>query len=390
MTQAWTPIFHGFRRAQGRPGVRNFLLILNLTGLTAPSARHVARDLTGSQLVSMDHGKAINGRGETPVSKTIESISRHPNAGAVLILSAHRQVAEDLLQMLADDDRPIKAVTLDDTQRDALAFRSAAVRQGAQLISQISRQQREDFPWSELMIALECGMSDPTSGLVANPLVGLVTDRLIADGGAGVFGETTEWLGCEQFLIERAAKSQIAEQVQQAVARRERLARESGMDLVGNNPNAANIASGLSTIEDKAIGSVAKTGRAPITTFLDYGERLQGPGLAAMDGPSYTPESLTGLVAAGAQISLFTTGAGNSFVNRLAPTLKITANAESVARLPEQFDFTCADVLARPDTMTAAADALAARIMEIASGALTFGEILGEDDEVIARFGETL
>ena len=109
-----------------------------------------------------------------------------------------------------------------------------------------------------------------------------------------------------------------------------------------------------------------------------------------MDGPSYTPESLTGLVAAGAQVSLFTTGAGNSFVNRLAPTLKITANAESVARLPEQFDFTCAEVVARPDTMTAAADALAARIMEIASGALTFGEILGEDDEVIARFGETL
>lgn len=390
MTQSRNSVFHGFRRAQGRPGIRNFLLILNLTGLTTPSARCVARDLSGSQLVSMDHGKAINGRGEAPVRRTIESIARHPNAGAVLILSAHRQVAEDLLQLLDNDDRPIKAVTLDDTQRDALAFRLAAVREGAQLLSLISRQQREALPWSELMIALECGMSDPTSGLVANPLLGMVTDRLIADGGAAVFGETTEWLGCEHFLIERAATADIAERLKESVGRRESLARNCGLDIIGNNPNAANIASGLSTIEDKAIGSVAKSGSSPITTFLDYGERLVGPGLAAMDGPSYTPESLTGLAAAGAQISLFTTGAGNSFVNRLAPTLKITANANTAVNLPEQCDFNCADVLVRPDTMSAATDSLIERIVEIASGALTFGEILGEDDEVIARFGETL
>lgn len=390
MTHSMSRQFQGFRRAQGRPGVRNFLLILNLTGLTAPSARHVTRDLAGSQLVSMDHGKAISGRGEAPVQATLESLARHPNAGAVLVLSAHHHIAENLLSRLADHDRPVRAVTLDGTERDALAFRCAAIREGAQLIAQISRQQREALPWSDLMIALECGMSDPTSGLVANPLLGMVTDQLIADGGAAIFGETTEWLGCEPYLAERAATPDIAKRLKEAVRRRERLAKESKLDLLGNNPNAANIASGLSTIEDKAIGSVAKSGSAPITSFLEYGERLEGPGLAAMDGPSYTPESLTGLVAAGAQISLFTSGVGNSFVNRLAPTLKITANGETVKRLPEQFDFTCEQVLTRPDAMAAAADALAERIMEIASGALTYGEILGEDDEVIARFGETL
>lgn len=390
MTQYPTPSFHGFRRAQGRPGVRNVLLILNLTGLTAPSARHVARDLAGSQLVSMDHGTAISCHSEGLVKATIESLARHPNAGALLILSAHRKIAEDLLARLADDSRPIKLVTLDETQRDALAFRSAAVREGAQLLSDISRQQREPLPWSDLMLALECGMSDPTSGLVANPLLGVVTDRLIADGGAAVFGETVEWLGCEAHLAERAATPEIARQVKHAASRREQLARQSGLDLLGKNPNAANIASGLSTIEDKAIGSVAKSGSAPITSFLTYGERLTAPGLAAMDGPSYTPESLTGLVAAGAQISLFTSGLGNSFVNRLAPTIKITANAQTARRLPEQFDFSCASVLTDPNAKGEAADALVARILQIASGALTFGEILGEDDEVIARFGETL
>jgi len=390
VTPPSTATFLGYRRASGRPGIRNHLLIVNLTGLTAPSARRVQRDLAGSLLVSMDHGMTISGRGEAPVDATIESLARHPNAGAVLVLSAHRGRSDALLTRLADDGRPVRAVNLDDTQRDALAFRTAAVREGARLIARISRQGREPFPWSDLAIALECGMSDPTSGLVANPLVGHVTDRLIADGGAAVFGETLEWLGCEAHLAERAATPEIARRVVDAVDRRLRMARESDLDLLGNNPNPANIASGLSTLEDKAIGSVAKSGSMPIATFLDYGERLETPGLAAMDGPSYTPESLTGLVAAGTQIALFTSGVGNSYVSRLAPAIKITANGETAARLPEQFDFACPEVLEQPERMAAAVDGLVARIVEVASGALTFGEILGEDDEVISRFGESL
>lgn len=390
MTKAIHPVFHGYRRDLGRPGVRNFLLVLNISGLTAPSARRISRDLSGSQLVTMDHGVAISGRCEAPVDATIESLALHPNVGAVLILSAHRGKARDLLNRLSHDLRPKVAVTLDETNRDALAFRVAAVRTGAQLIAQISRQRREGFPWSDLMIALECGMSDPTSGLAANPLLGLITDQLVADGGAAVFGETTEWLGCEHSLMERAATPEIARLIQHAVHRREKLARENGMDLLGNNPNEANIASGLTTIEDKAVGSIAKSGSVPISSFLEYGERLSAPGLAAMDGPSYTPESLTGLVAAGAQISLFTSGSGNSFVSRLAPTIKITANAETAAKLPVQFDFSCAEVLTCPLDIDSALGALIDRIVDVASGAMTFGEILGEDDEIIARFGETL
>ncbi|WP_323766299.1 UxaA family hydrolase [Marinovum sp.] len=390
MTRPAAPTFLGYQRAKGRPGIRNVLLVLNLTGLTAPSARHIAQDLVGSQLITMDHGVAINGRGEAPVNATVENLARHPNAGAVLILSAHAGKSDALLERLSEDDRPIAAVSLDDANRDALDFRTSAVRTGARLMAEMSRQQRTPRPWSDLLIALECGMSDPTSGLVANPLLGLVTDRLVADGGAAVFGETTEWLGCEAHLAARAATPEIAAQMTQAVKRRVALARQVGLDLIGNNPNDANIASGLTTIEDKAIGSIAKSGSAPITAFLDYGAAMHGPGLAAMDGPSYTPESLTGLVAAGAQISLFTSGVGNSFVSGLAPTLKITANADTARNLPVQFDYCCADALTRPDLMEASVDALIRRIVEVSSGALTFGEILGESNEVIARFGETL
>lgn len=384
------PTFLGYRRGKGRPGARNYLLVLNLTGLTAPSARHVARDLQGARLVSMPHGTAITGRGEANVTKTIECLARHPNVGAVLVLSAVGKKADALVDRLSDDPRPVVAVTLDTVGRDALSFRIAALRAGAHLLSDISRQQREPFPLSDVMLALECGMSDPTSGLAANPLLGFVTDRLIASGGAAVMGETLEWLGSEDHLAHRAATPGIAKAIRAAVDRREEQARSSGLDLLGNNPNEANIAAGLSTIEDKAVGSVSKSGSGPISSFLDYGERIEGSGLALMDGPSYTPESLTGLVAAGSQVALFTSGVGNSYVSRLAPTIKLTGNATTAGRLTEQFDFACANIMEEPELLEPNATALLDRIAEVASGAMTYGEILLEEDEVISRFGETL
>ena len=392
MNPAYSPLptFLGYRRGKGRPGARNYLLVLNLTGLTAPSARHVARDLRGARLVSMPHGTAITGRGEANVTKTIECLARHPNVGAVLVLSAVGKKADALVDRLSDDPRPVVAVTLDTVSRDALSFRIAALRAGAHLLSDISRQQREPFPLSDVMLALECGMSDPTSGLAANPLLGFVTDRLIASGGAAVMGETLEWLGSEDHLAHRAATPGIAKAIRAAVDRREEQARSSGLDLLGNNPNEANIAAGLSTIEDKAVGSVSKSGSGPISSFLDYGERIEGSGLALMDGPSYTPESLTGLVAAGSQVALFTSGVGNSYVSRLAPTIKLTGNATTAGRLTEQFDFACANIMAEPELLEPNATALLDRIAEVASGAMTYGEILLEEDEVISRFGETL
>lgn len=385
-----SPHFLGYHRVSGRPGVRNHLLVLNLTGLTAPSARHIAAALPHTRLVSMPHGTAFSQRGEALVEATLAGMARHPNAGAVLVLCADTKKAESFRDMLGKTGRPIEVLSLAETGRDAVQFRSEAVRRGARLLAAISRQRREPFPWSELVIGLECGMSDPSSGLGANPLLGAVVDRLVGDGGAAILGETLEWLGSEDRLAERAVTPEIGRRIRESVLRREAAATEGGIDLLGNNPNPANIAAGLTTIEDKAIGSVSKSGSVPVTAFLDYGEAFSGPGLAVMDGPSYTPESLTGLVASGAQIALFTSGVGNSYVSSVAPTLKITANGMTEKRLPEQFDFTCSEVMERPETFNEVRDALISRVVEVASGALTYGEIFAEGDEVISRFGETL
>ncbi|MCB1813717.1 MAG: UxaA family hydrolase, partial [Candidatus Competibacteraceae bacterium] len=178
--------------------------------------------------------------------------------------------------------------------------------------------------------------------------------------------------------------------IRAAVLAREQLASQDGIDLRGRNPDPTNIAAGLSTIEEKAIGNVAKSGTQPIRSLLQYSEAPAGPGLHAMDAAAYAPESLTGFSAAGTQLILFTTGVGNSFVNSIAPTIKLSANPETCARLGTQLDFKCPDVFRGQESMEAAAMKLLSRVLGVANGALTYGEILGEGEEVISRYGPSL
>jgi altronate dehydratase large subunit len=168
------------------------------------------------------------------------------------------------------------------------------------------------------------------------------------------------------------------------------LATRQGVDLLGNNPGPTNIAAGLSTIEEKSLGAITKSGSGTIAGVLDYGEAPAAPGLYAMDAPAYAPESLSGFVASGAQMLLFSTGVGNSYVSQLAPTIKLSANPVATQRLREQLDFDASAVFRGTGTLDDAARDLLAQLVDIASGSLTWGEVLGEGDEVVSRLGEAL
>jgi altronate dehydratase large subunit len=205
-----------------------------------------------------------------------------------------------------------------------------------------------------------------------------------------VLGETIEWLGAEHLLIARAADPAVGAAIRDAVLRRERMAVDAGIDLVGNNPGPTNVAAGLSTIEEKSLGAIAKGGSSPIRGVVGIAEAPAAAGLFLMDAPAYAPESVTGLVAAGAQIALFTTGVGNSFVSGLAPTLKISANPRAAKRLREQLDFDASDVFESRVSLEAAAARLATLVMAVASGMLTWGEILDEGEDVVSRLGPAL
>ena len=376
--------FLGFHRPNGDIGIRNHLLILNATGLTAPVARRVHGLLKGSRLFSTPYGMGLVPADLEWMRVCMLGLARNANVGAVLILSADRPMADLLLGALATCGKPVEALTLDKFGRDSLRLTEVALRHGAMMTAEISRLQRRAAPWSALCVGLECGLSDPTSGMAANPLVGQVSDRLVADGGRAVFGETLEWLGCEDQLAARAVDAPTAAAIRRAVHVREHRALDQGIDLVGKNPNQANIDSGLSTIEEKAIGSVAKSGFAAIQSLVDYGTPIRQPGLHAMDGASYSPESMTGFVSAGAQLILFTTGVGNSYVSAICPTIKLTANADTARTLAHQIDFDASGLVNGEASADAVADDLCDLLIAVASGALTMGEIVDEGDEVVS------
>jgi altronate dehydratase large subunit len=369
------------------------LLILNITGQTQRTAQHIRGDLGGGTdvvLVSAPNGDHFDPTEDARILRRLSHLAHNPNVGAVLILSAHSGETARVTSLLDQAGKPIKDLSLDECGRDIVHFTNKAVQLAQGLQLEIRDAQRLAFPMSSLTIGLQCGMSDPTSGIAANPLVGDFTDQHIAAGGTAIFSETMEWLGCEEPLASRAISPDVREDILSAVTRRERKAIEGGLDLMGKNPNAANIASGLTTIEDKAIGSMAKTGTQPIEACLGFGDRPVKPGLYAMDGPSYSPESLTGLAAAGAQIILFTTGAGNNYVSALCPTIKITGNGDTANRLAAQIDFDCSALVRDPAVQSKLIADLSDVVRVIASGDETAGEKLQQGDEVINCCGGSI
>jgi altronate dehydratase large subunit len=381
------PHFLGFARLQGRAGIRNHLLVLSIVGLTTPAARRIARALAGARLVAVPVGRGQLGMDAIVYRRQIVGLASNPNVGAVLVVGADRKSVDGVAADLAARGRLVDSVALDDVHEDSLALSDRGIRAGARLAHSLSRQRREEVSAAELFVGIECGHSDATSGLVANPLAGAVADRLVDLGASAVVGETLEWLGAEHVLAGRARDGAVAEAVAASVRRREQAAAATGMDLLGNNPGEENMRGGLTTIEEKSLGAIAKAGSRPIQSLLQLGEAPSVPGLHLMDGPGFSPESLTGFAAAGAQIMLFTTGPGNSFCNALAPTLKISAHPDTAARLPEQIDFDGSPVLAGQEPIDAAADRLLDLVLDVASGGATWGEVLEESDEVLARLG---
>jgi altronate dehydratase large subunit len=382
--------FLGFARARGAAGVRNHLLVLSIAGLTGPAARRVAQALPGSRLVCMPYGGGLIGADQELHMRALTGLGRNANVGAVLLIGSDLPKIAALSQAIGASGKPVESVCLDDCSHDILTLSDRAIRVGARLHRDLSRQRRLPVPLAQLFVGLECGRSDPSSGMAANPLIGKLTDMLREHGASAVFGETLEWLGAEHLLARRAATSAVGHALIQAVLRREQLAARQGVDLLGNNPGPTNIAAGLSTIEEKSLGAITKSGNGPINGLLQYGEQPAAPGLYAMDAPAYAPESLSGFVAAGAQMLLFSTGVGNSYVSTLAPTVKLSANPVAAQRLREQLDFDASAVFRGEQSIDAAARELLERIVDIASGTLTWGEVLGEGDEVVSRIGEAL
>ena len=382
--------FAGYRRSDGRVGVRNHVLVLSPTGLTSAAAARVSSLVRGTVCVASGFGRGQVAADAKLHFDTLAGLATHPNVAGVVVLSAAADISQSYADAVAATGKPAIGLSLPGAHEDALALVDAGVRSATRLVREASALRREPCEVAALCVAIECGHSDATSGLVCNPLAGRMMERIVAAGGQAMFSETVEWTGAEHLLAQRAASPEVARKILAAVGERERRVRESGGDIRAQNPGPQNKAGGLTTIEEKALGAVAKGGRQPIRGVLEPAERPQGSGLFLMDTPYFSPESITAMVASGAQLVIFTTGAGNSYTSLIAPTLKMSANPAATARLTEQIDFVATGALDRTATMEELTDAGIARLLDIADGTLTFGEIVGEGSEVVSRIAPSM
>jgi altronate dehydratase large subunit len=379
-----------YRRADGTAGIRNYVLVLGINGLALRVTERIASLVPGVVCVATGNGR---GQVEPDIGSHLEQLiglARNPNVAAVLVVGVDDSTTDFIVGRIAASGKPVQGVSFAEAHEDVLAVQEIGVRRLVQLTHAASRCRREPGALSDLFVGVECGHSDATSGIASNRVIGAAVDALIDQGATVVVGETVEWLGAEHLLVQRSREPATGQAIIDAVKRREDIAAASGKSLTGNNPGEENIRGGLSTIEEKSLGAVLKSGTRPIDGLLGLTERPARHGLYMMDGPAFSPESITGFNAVGAQIVLFSTGPGNSYASTVSPTIKITAQIETSRRLREQIDFDASTVFSGEEPLDAAAARVIDMIAEISEGALTWGEVLGEGFELPTRIRGSL
>lgn len=388
---AGTPLskaeFLGFRRRDGRVGVRNHTLVLATVHCANGVVERIGRLVP--EVVALPHVYGCGQLGEdlAQTRRVLEAYASHPNVGAVLLIGLG---CETMPTMEMSHELREQGVTLQHLLIQEVGGSRAAVERGVSLARELLQAaagaRREPVPVSELMVGVECGGSDAWSGVTANPAVGVAADLLVSLGGTVVLSEVTEFIGAERLLAARAASPEVAQHILAAVARREAVTKELGVDLRGAQPSPGNMAGGLTTIEEKSLGAIAKGGTAPVREFLAYGQPPTAQGLVVMDTAGNDLESVTAMVAGGAQVVLFTTGRGSPVGNPIAPVIKVASNTPVYERLLDDMDLNAGTVIAG-EALNEVGGRILELLLAVADGTSTAAEQWGHHEFAIEPRG---
>ena len=382
-------LFQAYPRSDGRAGVRNHLLVLPSVFCADVAAQRIADSVPGAIALPHPYGCAQLDADRT--ADTLAGIGAHPNVGAVIVVGLGCEVvqADDLADRIAASAQTVEVLSI---QREGGTLKTIARgRELAQkLAAHLATQRRETVPLSKLVLATECGGSDATSGMAANPVIGVVSDSVIATGGTVILSETAELMGAEHILARRAVNPEVGQRLVEIVSEVERETLRLGVDLRAAQPTPGNVAGGLTTIEEKSMGCIYKAGSSPVQGVLAYGEPPPGTGLYVMDTPGHDSESVTGMTAAGAQVVLFSTGRGTPLGAPVAPAIKLTANPHTAQRMADHIDFSAAGIIAGETTFEEAGEALWALLLRVLEGQETANEILGHREFAITRAGPSV
>src|SRR5439155_9691556 len=371
MTMTGARTFLGYRRPDGRVGVRNHVLVVPTVICSAVVAERIAAAAQplGAALPHLA-GCGQIGPDLHVTHETLAAYCQHPNVGAVLVvaLGCEQVVAQYLAESARTAGKPAEIIAIQG-EGGTLRATSRGTEIAQRLAADLARAEREACDVTSLILSVKCGGSDYTSGLASNPALGRVADRLVDLGGAAVLGEIAEIMGAEHLLAARATAPETATRLLRVINRVESEAMALGLDIRGTQPSPGNIRGGLTTIEEKSLGATHKGGEhTPLADVVPYAGRITRKGLTVMDTPGLDVESVTGMVGGGAQAVVFTTGLGTPTGNPIAPVIKITGNARTAVSMADNIDLDVSGVLDARETLDQAAARLFGEVLAVCSG----------------------
>lgn len=377
--------FLGYRRENGRVGVRNHVIILPLDDLSNAACEAVAHNIKGPIVISHPYGRLQFGADLDLHFSTLIGAGSNPNVAAVIVIGIEEGWTQKIVQGIAATGKPVTGFGIErHGDHDTIHRASKVAREYVQWASE---KQREVCHLNELWVSTKCGESDTTSGAASNPTVGNAFDKLYGLGATLAFGETTEITGGEKFVADRCANDDVRAKFMFVFNRYQDLINEhKTSDLSDSQPTKGNIEGGLTTIEEKALGNIQKIGKlCKVDGVLDKGETPTHSGLWFMDSSSAAAEMVTLCSAAGYVVHFFPTGQGNIIGNPILPVIKLSANPRTVRTMSEHIDFDCSPLLQREMNLDQAGDQLLDVMLATANGRLTDAETLGHREFVMTR-----
>jgi (2R)-sulfolactate sulfo-lyase subunit beta len=381
--------FLGYRRENGRVGVRNHVIILPVDDLSNAACEAVASAIPGTMALPHPYGRLQFGADLDLHFRTLIGTGANPNVAAVVVIGIENQWAQKVADGIAATGKPVTAFGIEQHgDHETIMNASRAAKEYLQWASEL---RREEAPLSELWVSTKCGESDTTSGCGANPTVGNAFDKMYPHGTTLLFGETSEITGGEHLVAERCRNDEVRERFMFMFNRyQELIERHKTSDLSDSQPTKGNIEGGLTTIEEKALGNIQKIGKQCLVDgVLDKAEEPTGPGLWFMDSSSAAAEMVTLAAAAGYVVHFFPTGQGNIIGNPILPVIKLCANPRTVRTMSEHIDVDVSALLRREMTPDEAGDALLDCMFRTANGRLTCAEALGHREFVLTRLYES-
>jgi len=379
--------FQGFLRPDGRVGARNHVIILPVDDISNAAAEGVAALIPGVMALSHPYGRIQFGPDLDLHFLTLIGTGLNPNVAGVVVIGIEPKWTARVADAIAASGKPVASFHIEGT--GDLKIIGKAARAAMTILQDASTLQRQTLPLIDLVVSAKCGESDTTSGLGSNPTIGKVAERLTEAGGTYMFGETSELTGGEDIVAARIDDPADRAKFERLFREHTEVILAQQADLLGSQPTEGNIAGGLSSIEEKALGNIQKIGKARVAGVLEMGEAPTKRGLHFMDTSSAAAESVTLFAAGGAGVHLFTTGQGNIIGNPIVPVIKLTANRKTVASMEEHIDIDVSGTISLVETLDEAGERTIQMIQETASGRLTKAELLNHKEFVLTRLHRT-